>query len=367
MLFDETRENGATPGLVGMGLAGMGLAGMGLVGIAKLARESETLEDKARVRYAELPTRCYVTRCSTERMPFAYTINPYRGCEFGCKYCYARYTHEFLELRESEQFENEIFAKAWNAVAFRAELRRIRRGEHLAIGTATDPYQPAERRFGLTRRMLEVLAGERGLRVSVTTKSDLVARDAALLGEVAKRNVLYVHMTVTTLDVRLARLLEPRAPRPDLRLRAVRALAEAGIQAGVFASPILPGMNDEGEGLKALAREAKRCGAVSFGGAPLFLKPCAAKVFLPFVEKEFPGLAARYRDAFGSRATLPESYKKRVSDRVAAAREAAGLSRRPVEYTPAEWVGEEQLSLFGPPPRRGAKDLREEQPARSAG
>jgi DNA repair photolyase len=339
-----------------------------LVGIAKLAREGETLADKAQVRYAELPTRRYITRCSSPRMPFSFTINPYRGCEFGCKYCYARYTHEFMELRQSEQFENEIFAKQWNAAAFRAELRRIPRDEHIAIGTATDPYQPAERRYGLTRRMLELFAAERGLRLSITTKSDLIARDTALLCEVAKRNVVYIHMTVTTLDARLARLLEPRAPRPDLRLAAVRTLADAGIQVGVFSSPILPGINDDAEALLALAMEAKRCGAIHFGGASLFLKPCAAKVFLPFVAKEFPELAAAYQRHFGQRAYPPESYKKRVSDRVCAAREAAGLSRRPIEYTPAEWDREEQLSLFAgeePPPSfqprvAGAIDLWEE-------
>lgn len=317
-----------------------------LVGIARLAREGETLAEKAQVRYAELPTRRYITRCSSPRMPFAFTINPYRGCEFGCKYCYARYTHEFMELRESEQFENEIFAKQWNPAAFRAELRRIPRDEHVAIGTATDPYQPAERRYELTRRMLEIFAGERGLRLSITTKSDLIARDTALLCEVAKRNVVYIHMTVTTLDARLARLLEPRAPRPDLRLGAVRTLAGAGMQVGVFSSPILPGINDDAEGLVALAMEAKRCGAIHFGGAPLFLKPCAAKVFLPFVAKEFPALADAYQRQFGSRTYAPESYKKQVGERVSAARETAGLCRRPMEYAPAEWDRDEQLSLF---------------------
>lgn len=331
MLFEPSSSPGVAPHLVG---------------IAKLAREGETLAEKSSVRYVELPTRRYITRCSSPRMPFSFTINPYRGCEFGCKYCYARYTHEFLELRESEQFENEIFAKQWNAAAFRAELRRIPREEHIAIGTATDPYQPAERRFGLTRRMLEVFTEERGLRLSITTKSDLVARDAALLRQVARRNVVYIHMTVTTLDARLARLLEPRAPRPDLRLAAVRTLADAGIQVGVFASPILPAINDGATELVALAMEAKHCGAIHFGGAPLFLKPCAAKVFLPFLEQEFPALAARYRRVFGQRAYVTEDYKQRVSERVSAARQKAGLSRRPLEYTPAEWDRNDQLSLF---------------------
>jgi DNA repair photolyase len=219
--------------------------------------------------------------------------------------------------------------------------------------------------------MLELIAAERGLRFSITTKSDLIARDTALLCEVAKRHVVYIHMTVTTLDARLARLLEPRAPRPDLRLAAVQTLAGAGIPVGVFSSPILPGINDDAEGLVDLAMEAKRCGAIHFGGAPLFLKPCAAKVFLPFVAKEFPSLAGAYQRHFGSRAYPPESYKELVSERVSIAREAAGLARRPMEYTPADWDREEQLSLFSPegsplkfePRVAGAIDLWEERDA----
>src|SRR3954468_19918725 len=129
-----------------------------LVGIAKQAAEASLLESKRRVEYFELATRRYITRCNIDRMPFAWTINPYRGCEFGCRYCYARYTHEFMELRESEQFENQIYAKRNLGPILAQELKRIAPGESIAIGTATDPYQPAERRFGRTRDALEVLA-----------------------------------------------------------------------------------------------------------------------------------------------------------------------------------------------------------------
>lgn len=317
-----------------------------LIGIAKLAQQGPVLEEKARVRYAELPTRNYLTRCSGDRVPFHWTINPYRGCEFGCKYCYARYTHEFMELRESEQFENQIFAKQWRPLAFAKELRRVPRGQHIAIGTATDPYQPAERRYGITRRMLNLLSNESGLRVSITTKSDLIARDAELLALIAKRHILYVHMTVTTLDAGLARLLEPRAPRPDLRLGAVKTLSELGIHVGVFSSPVLPGLNDQQESLDRIAREAKRHGAVSFGASPVFLKPCAAKVFLPFLDREFPHLAADYQRTFGKAAFLAEGYKNELSSRVAKARESVGLERRALEYVPEEWGFQAQRSLF---------------------
>jgi len=317
-----------------------------LIGIARLARNGDLLHAKASVQYKELPTRHYISRCSSPRMPFGLTINPYRGCEFGCKYCYARYTHEFMELRESEQFENQIFPKQWDAEQFAAELRKVPKDEHIAIGTATDPYQPAERRFGLTRKMLEVIAEHGGLRLSITTKSDLVARDAELLGKIARRHVLHIHMTVTTLDARLARALEPRAPRPDLRLSAVRRLTEAGVQVGVFCSPILPFFNDDADGICAVAREAKRHGASYFGGSPVFLKPCAAKVFLPFVKKEYPQFAEMYRSRFRDKHQLPAKERQRIQDTVRLARDAAGLSRSPVDYQPGEWPVETQLSLF---------------------
>ncbi len=144
-----------------------------LVGIAKLAAESRPLDAKRRVEYRDLETRRFIGRASGRKMPFDWTINPYRGCEFGCKYCYARYTHEFMELRETEQFEREIYAKQFHPEAFRKELARIPLSEGICLGTATDPYQPAERRFGVTQKILEVFFKERGRTLSITTKSDL--------------------------------------------------------------------------------------------------------------------------------------------------------------------------------------------------
>src|SRR5260370_20246951 len=143
-----------------------------LVGIARLAASSPVLEAKLRVEYFELETQRFVGRCSGTRMPFVWTINPYRGCEFGCKYCYARYAHEFMELRDPDQFERKIYAKRFHAEAFRSELKRVKRGESIWIGTATDPYQPAERRVPDTRRKLGGFARERRLGLGGTTKTD---------------------------------------------------------------------------------------------------------------------------------------------------------------------------------------------------
>src|SRR5271165_4846181 len=193
-----------------------------------MAAESPSLEAKRCVEYFELPSRSYITRCDSPRVPFQWTINPYRGCEFGCKYCYARYAHEFMELRDPMDFERKIYVKRFDPVAFRQELEHLPLGEPIALGTATDPYQPAERRYKHTRSILEAFAKTAGLRLGITTKSDLVARDVDVLKEVARRHYLSIHMTVTTMDRNLAHMIEPLAPRPDLRISAVRKLARAG-------------------------------------------------------------------------------------------------------------------------------------------
>src|SRR5579864_8901864 len=275
---------------------------MALVGIARLASQSELLEAKARVEYFEIPTRSILNR-TKPNMPFQWTINPYRGCEFGCKYCYARYTHEFMEM-DVKDFEDKIYAKTAAAHLLRQELARIDRKEYIALGTATDPYQPAERRFARTRSMLEVFARERGRRLGITTKSDLILRDTDLLCEIARGNVLSINMTITTLDEKLARLLEPRAPRPALRLGAVRRLSQAGLSVGVFPNPIMPLLTDGERQLDRLAKAARDAGAQYFGGGPLFLMPSAQKVFLPFLEEHFPALAPHYRAQYQKSAYL---------------------------------------------------------------
>src|SRR5712692_1149223 len=196
-----------------------------LIGIARLAAQSPKARERAGVEYFELASRSALNRESSGRMPFAWTLNPYRGCEFGCKYCYARYTHEFMEMRDGRDFERKIYAKDDAPEFLRRELRAARdQGLPVALGTATDPYQPAEKQFEITRRMLEVFAGFEGLEFSITTKGVLILRDLDLLEIVARRHRFSVHLTVTTTDVRLARLLEPKAPPPAKRLEAVAAL-----------------------------------------------------------------------------------------------------------------------------------------------
>jgi len=312
-----------------------------LVGIARLAASSDVLEAKRQVEYLELETRRFIGRGSG-RMSSIYTVNPYRGCEFGCKYCYARYAHEFMELRDPELFERKIYAKQFQSAAFRAELRRLKSGDTVWMGTATDPYQPAERRFQVTRQMLEAFADERGLDIGVTTKSDLVARDAALMVRIARKNRIRVHLTITTLDERLARLLEPRAPRPELRMGAVRTLSQAGIAVSVLAHPVMPLINDSEASLDGVCEAAVRNGATSFSAAPLFLKPCAAKVFLPFLEQRFPHLVRRYRERFEKSAYLKGHYPEMIAERVEKIRTRHKIADR---QTP-EWPMADQLELF---------------------
>jgi DNA repair photolyase len=277
-------------------------------------------------------------------VPFSWTVNPYRGCEFGCQYCYARYTHEYMQL-DSADFERKIYVKqAAGALAGRDLDTEKIQGQHIAIGTATDPYQPAEREYGATRAILEQMAARKGLRVSITTKSDLVLRDVDLLQRIAEHSSISVNLSITTLRTRLARMLEPRAPRPDLRMNAVRNLRRAGISAGVFAMPILPGITDREEDLDALARAARDAGAQWFTAGVLFLMPSAQKQFFPFLDEKFLKLARRYREWFSRANYAPETYREAMSGRVAALRKKYHLGSRPVEVVRPSGSGE-QLSL----------------------
>ena len=320
-----------------------------LVGIAKLAAEGSSLAEKRRVEYRTLPTRSWLNRCHSQRVPFHWSINPYRGCEYGCKYCYARYTHEFLELRDSEAFETQIFAKDWNDNGFLKELMAVKPGHIIGIGTATDPYQPAERTFSRTRRALEALTVLSNISVFITTKSDLVSRDIDLLQQLAKLNEVRVTLTVTTMDQDLARLTEPFVPRPDLRLKAVRQLADAGVSVGVIASPILPLITDSRQSLETVARAAKEAGATYFGAGVLFLKPSSARVFLPFLAERFPKHLGRYRKSYASGAYLKGPYPDRIGWMVRSLREELELSARDLtfhELPPPAPTEDAQFRLF---------------------
>jgi DNA repair photolyase len=313
-----------------------------LVGIARLAASSPPAETQRKSaekpEYFVLPVKSILNRCDSNRVPFEWTINPYRGCEFACKYCYARYTHEYMELDGSE-FEKKIYVKkdaapllAWDVshkYSYESEASGRERPDHIAIGTATDPYQPAEREYGVTRACLEELAKREGLSVSIITKSSQIVRDIDVLQRIGERSNLGIDITITTLRAGLTRLLEPRAPRPDLRLAAVKQLREAGLAVGVSASPLIPGITDREGDLEAVAAAAKEAGAQWFFSGVLFLMPSSAKQFLPFVREKFPRLAKQYEQWYAKNGYAPEEYRKKASERVARIRQKFGYASRP--------------------------------------
>lgn len=300
-----------------------------LSGMARLAAEATSAGEGHGVRFHALPVRSALNRSvSRRKLRFARTINPYRGCELACRYCYARYTHEFLNFSDPAAFEREIYLKQNLPWLLEQELRGFDPSEEIAIGTATDPYQPIERQARVTRGVLEVLARQSGLRIGLVTKSTLIERDMDLLTGIAARNRLTLHITITTTDIRLARKLEPRAPRPDLRFQTVRRLRGAGLVAGVLCSPLLPGITDNGPALNLVAREAAAAGASFFAAEPLFLKSCSRDTFLRFIADEFPRLSSSYAERYGENAFVSPAYAARIRALVSSTANRHGLPLR---------------------------------------
>ena len=272
-----------------------------------------------------------------------WSLNPYIGCEFGCTYCYARYAHrytverahdggrlsdaEFHEFRGPhgwEAFEKRVFVKERLLGVLEGDLRRYfrsvgptdRPSAPIVIGTATDPYQPAERRFRLTRGILERLARCEGLNIGIITKSPLIARDTDVLQRLQERSDLEVHISLNTVDVSLIRQVEARSPMPAVRLRALKRLADAGVRVGLIVAPVLPGITDDVPHLEALFQAAREAGARFVHAGPLRLYPAVRDRFLPMVEACFPHLAARYRRAYEGRSGVPHDYARALSARI---------------------------------------------------
>ena len=236
-------------------------------------------------------TRTIITRNDSPDVPFDRSINPYKGCEHGCVYCFARPTHAYIGLSPGLDFESRIFSKPDAARLLARELARPGyRCQVMALGSNTDPYQPVERRLRITRGILEILA-ERDHPVGIVTKSNLVLRDLDLLAPMAAKRLVYVMISITTLDRSLARRMEPRAPTPQRRLETIRALAQAGVPAGVLASPMIPGLNDAE--LERILEACARAGATSAGYVLLRLPGEVAELFREWLEANYPMKAAR--------------------------------------------------------------------------
>lgn len=297
-----------------------------------------------------------------------WSLNPYVGCEFGCTYCYARYAHRYVAERARDQgrldaaeyrdfrgphgweaFERRIFVKQDVLSALDRGLRRVARsGQPIVIGTATDPYQPAERRFRVTRAILERLARGEGLSLGLITKSPLVARDLDLLLELQRRNALEVYVSLISVDPDLVRNVEDRSPHPAARLRAMRRLSAAGINAGLIVAPVLPGISDDVAGLRALLGAAREAGARFVCAGPLRLYGGVRDRFLPVLESRFPALAARYRAVYAKGASPPAAYTRALQRRVQRLQAEFGfpLTRGMVDrYRSAVPVRQEELRL----------------------
>ena len=303
--------------------------------------------------------RSIIARNTSPDVPFDRSVNPWRGCEHGCVYCFARPTHAFHNLSPGLDFETRLFAKPTAARLLRAELMKPSyRPAALAMGTNTDCWQPAEERFGIARAVLGVLA-EFGHPVGIVTKSDRVLRDLDILAPMAARGLVHVGISLTTLDAALARRLEPRAPAPARRLAAIRTLAAAGVPVIAIHAPMIPALNDHE--LERLMEAAAQAGARTASYIPLRLPHEVAPLFRDWLDAHYPdrarhvmALVRSIRDgrdndpAFGSRMRGTGPYAELLRARFAAARRRFGLDRRlpPLRTDLFRRPGPEQLRLI---------------------
>jgi DNA repair photolyase len=267
------------------------------------------------VEFRPLETEELVNRFKDPRFPFGWTVNPFRGCEYGCRYCYARPTHGYLGHTDPTEFERRIYVKQADTARLLPRLAKAREsGEEIAIGAVTDPYQPAEGRFGVTRQVLEAVAQLPGIRVGITSKSAAITRDLDLLAAIAAQSDLIVNVSLASMDAGLLRRIEPRAPRPDLRLDAMAKLSAAGVSARLFAMPLLPFLTDGEAALRALFTAAREAGAREAIWNVLFLRGETHGFFMDFIRTEFPELVPRYRALYGGGASASAAYRERIDE-----------------------------------------------------
>lgn len=259
----------------------------------QIGNDDDFFDGLSRPKTIYLPdaSQSLITSNNSPDVPFRFSINPYRGCEHGCAYCYARPGHEMLGMNAGLDFETRILVKYEAPALLRAELgRKGWQGEQITMSGVTDCYQPAERSLKLTRGCLEVMVEARQA-VGIITKNALVTRDLDLLAQLARERLVHVYLSITTLDDTLARKLEPRTATPQARLRAVRALADAGVPVGVMTAPVIPGLNDEE--VPVLLDAAREAGAMSAGYVLLRLPFAVRPIFENWVTEHYPDKAER--------------------------------------------------------------------------
>jgi DNA repair photolyase len=264
-------------------------------------------------RFHEVRTKSAINRVPNGAgLPFEWTINPYRGCSHACRYCFARPTHEYLDLNAGRDFEKEIVVKVNVPEVLRAELARPSwRGASVALGTNTDPYQWVEGRYKLMRGIWEAMR-DFANPCSILTKSPLVLRDADLLCQIAERAQVSACLSVPTLDERAWRSTEPHTPHPRARLEAVAELNRLGIPTGILVAPLMPGINDAPEQVGRIVALATEAGAVHIGGNTLFLRGSVKEIFFEWLREHRPDLLERYERLYASGAYLPLDERRTI-------------------------------------------------------
>ncbi len=265
------------------------------------------------IRFMEVRAKSALNRVpAASRVPFRWTINPYRGCTHACVYCFARPTHEFLGLGAGRDFEREVIVKVNIPEVLRAELSRPSwRHEHVALGTNTDPYQWVEGRYKLMRGIWGALR-DAGNPCSILTKSPLVLRDVDLLREIAAVTDVGACLSVPTLDEKAWRATEPHTPHPRARLEAVAELNRQGIPTGILISPLMPGINDSPQQVERVIELATEAGAVSIGGNTLFLRGSVRGIFFDWLRSQRPDLLPRYEALYRDGAYAPAAERRRI-------------------------------------------------------
>jgi DNA repair photolyase len=281
--------------------------------------------DEAVVRRFEAPealeTRFYEVRARSvlnrvpakSRMPFSWTINPYRGCSHACVYCFARPTHKYLDFDAGRDFEREIVVKVNAPEVLRVELAKPSwKKEHVALGTNTDPYQWVEGRYKLMQGIWEAMR-DFANPCSVLTKSPLVLRDLQLMLEIAERASFSACLSIPTLDEKAWRATEPHTPNPKARLEAVAELNRAGIPTGVLIAPLMPGINDAPHQVERLLEMATAAGATSIGGVALHLRGEVRGIFMDWLRSQRPDLIERYEELYRRGAYAPQQERERMA------------------------------------------------------
>jgi DNA repair photolyase len=301
------------------------------------------------IQFIEVEARSVINRVSGAGVPFDWSINPYRGCTHACTYCFARPTHTYLDMDAGRDFETKIVIKVNAPEVLRRELAAKRwKGEHIAMGTNTDPYQRAEGRYRLMPGIIRALTDFRNP-FSILTKGTLILRDLELLADAARVAHVTTAFSIGTLDEDAWRGTEPGTPHPRARIEAVAALNAAGIPCGVLMAPILPGITDHPRQLREVVRAAIDAGATHVSPILLHLRPGVREEFLPWLAEHHPDLVERYRRMY-ARAYAPEADRRALGGTVAGIVRALGGIRPAAPAPPDRW--QERTTVEDPQPQQ---------------